>query len=156
MSCRDAYAGGAMETAILWNPSAPFSSTSCTLVGDDVAEDYSNSGLGAREATIIAGTQITMELAEALSPGPVAPRTAQNLKVRRIRVAHASVAAAQRALAERKYYAGQVDGQLGSGYGLTRQAIVRFQLDHGQTPTGDLDEETLGLLDVKLSARAAQ
>ena len=142
--------GRKIDTVFIGQSSAGRAST---LVGEDVAEDYSNSGLGAREATIVAGTQITMELAEALVPGPGTQRTALNPKARRIRVAHASVAAAQRALAERKYYAGPVDGQLGSGYGLTRQAIVRFQLDHGQTPTGDLDEETLGLLDVKLSAR---
>ena len=124
-----------------------------TLVGDDLAEGYSNSGLGAAEATVAVGTQITMEFAEPLTGSPAAKRTAANPKVRHIRVAHASVAAAQQALIEKGHYHGKVDGHLGSVSGDTRQAIIRFQLDHEQLATGDLDTETLRLLGVKQPGR---
>ena len=63
--------------------------------------------------------------------------------VRHIYVSRATVARAQRALSERKYYDGEPDGQL---RGPVRNAIIRFQLDHEQLATGDLDEETLKLL----------
>jgi len=43
-----------------------------------------------------------------------------------------------------------IENRLGSVSGATRQAIIRFQLDHEQLPTGDLDEETLRLLGVTL------
>lgn len=124
-----------------------------TLVGDDLAEGYADSGLGATDVTLAAGTQITMEFAESLTVPAAALRTAANSKLRRIHIAHASVTAAQRALTARNYYHGEVDGQLGSISGATRQAIIRFQLEHAQLATGDLDEETLRLLDVKLAAR---
>lgn len=124
-----------------------------TLVGDDLAEGYAKSGLGATEVTLAAGTQITMEFSEALTQPSAALRTTANPKVRSIRVSHASVAAAQQALTQQNYYHGEVDGHLGSISGATRQAIIRFQLDHEQVPTGDLDAETWRLLDVKLAAR---
>jgi hypothetical protein len=142
--------GRKIDTVFIGQSSAGRAST---LVGDDLAEGYSNSGLGAAEATVTPGTQITMEFAEPLTAPPAARRAAANPKVRQIRVGHASVAAAQQALTERNYYHGDVDGQLGSVTGATRQAIIRFQLDHEQVPTGDLDEETLRLLGVKLPAR---
>ena len=143
--------GRSVDTVFIGRSSAGRAST---LVGDNLAEGYSNSGLGAKEATVTAGTQITMEFAEALTAPSAGPRTAANPKVRHIHVAQGSVAAAQKALTERKYYHGEADGQLGSVSGATRQAILRFQLDHGQIPTGDLDDETLGLLGVKGLARA--
>lgn len=143
-------AGRSVDTVFIGRSSAGRAST---LVGDNLAEGYSNSGLGAKEATVNAGTQITMELAEALTAPSAGTRTAANPKVRHIHVAQPSVAAAQQALTERKYYHGEADGQLGSVSGATRQAILRFQLDHGQIPTGDLDDETLGLLGVKVVAR---
>ncbi len=117
-----------------------------TLVGEDLAESYSDSGLGSAEATVSPGTQITMEFAEPLTDLPAVPWTAANQKVRHIHVAHGSVAAAQRALAERGYYQGEVNGLLGPVYGATRQAIIRFQIDQQLLPTGDLDEETLRLV----------
>jgi hypothetical protein len=123
-----------------------------TLVGDDLAEGYSNSGLGATEATVPAGTQVTMELAEPLSEPSSAQRIEATPKARQIHVAHAAVAAAQQALTEKSYYHGEIDGHLGPVSGSTRQAIIRFQLDHEQLPTSDLDEETLRLLGVKLAA----
>ena len=119
-----------------------------TLVGDDLAKDYADSGLGQAEVTVAAGTQITMELAEDLEL-PAVTQAAANPKVRHIRVARAWVAAAQQALTEKKYYQGAIDGQLGPITGATRQAIIRFQLDQRQLATGDLDAETLRLLDVK-------
>jgi len=143
--------GGKIDTVFIGQSSAGRAST---LVGDDLAEGYANSGLGAAEATVSAGTQITMEFAEPLTGLPAAERTTANPKVRHIRVAHAWVAAAQQALTEKGYFHGEVDGNLGSVSGwATRQAIIRFQLDHLQLPTGDLDEETLRLLGVKLPAR---
>ena len=119
-----------------------------TLVGDDLAKDYADSGLGQAEVTVAAGTQITMELAEELEL-PAAVRTAANPKARQIRVAKDWVAAAQQALTEKNYYEGPIDGRLGAITGATRQAIIRFQLDQRQLATGDLDAETLRLLDVK-------
>jgi hypothetical protein len=142
--------GRKIDTVFIGQSSAGRAST---LVGDDLAEGYSNSGLGETEATVAAGTQITMEFAEPLTELPAAKRTAANPKVRHIRVAHASVAAAQQALTEKNYYHGEVDGHLGSVSGATRQAVIRFQIDHEQLPTGDLDEEMLRLLGVKLPAR---
>lgn len=124
-----------------------------TLVGDDLAEGYSKSALGPAEVTIAPGTQVTMEFAEALTVPTVAQRTVTNSNVRHIRSAHASVAAAQQALIVKDYYHGEVDGRLGPMVGATRQAIIRFQLDHQQLATGDLDDETLRLLDVKVAAR---
>lgn len=142
--------GRKIDTVFIGRNSAGRAST---LVGDDLAEGYSNSGLGASDATVGAGTQVTMELVEAFTLAPAGPRIAANPKARHIHTSHASVASAQTALTERKYYHGEVNGLLGSSYGATRLAIVRFQLDHGQNPTGDLDDATLGSLGVKVSAR---
>jgi hypothetical protein len=142
--------GRKIDTVFIGQSSAGRAST---LVGDDLAEGYSNSGLSETEATVTAGTQITMEFAEPLRELPAAEQTAANPKVRHIHVAQASVAAAQQALTEENYYHGEVDGHLGLVFGATRQAIIRFQLDHEQVPTGDLDEETLRLLGVKPPAR---
>jgi hypothetical protein len=119
-----------------------------TLVGDDLAKEYSESGLGQARATVAAGTQITMELAEELEL-PAVVRTAANRNARHIRVAKDWVAAAQQALTEKEYYEGPIDGRLGGITEATRQAIIRFQLDQRQLATGDLDAETLRLLDVK-------
>jgi hypothetical protein len=127
--------GRKIDTVFIGRSSAGRAST---LVGDDLAEGYSNSGLGAAEATVTAGTQITMEFAEPLTGLPAAKRTAANPGVRHIRVAPASVAAAQQALTKKGYYHGEADGHLGSVFGATRQAIICFQLDHEQVLTGDL------------------
>jgi hypothetical protein len=124
-----------------------------TLVGDDLAKEYSESGLGQGEATVAAGTQITMELAEELELPAVMQTAAANRQARHIRVATGWVAAAQQALTEKNYYEGPIDGRLGTITGATRQAIIRFQLDQRQLATGDLDAETLRLLDVKPPAR---
>lgn len=132
--------GRRIDTVFVGQSSAGRAST---LVGDDLAEGYSSSGLGSPLVSISAGTQITMELAEPLEELTVLKRTAQHPKVRHIRVARGSVAAAQQALSQRGYYRGEIDGLLGSVYGATRQAIIRFQIDEQQVPTGDLDEETL-------------
>jgi len=114
-----------------------------TLVGDDLAEAWSHSGLSPTDVEIAAGTQVAMELAEPLTVPPAVMRVAAASGVRRIYVSSGTVAAAQQALSERKYYGGEADGQLGAP---TRIAIMRFQLDHEQVATGDLDEETLQLL----------
>jgi hypothetical protein len=135
--------GRTIDTVFIGQSSAGRAST---LVGDDLAEGYSNSGLGDTEATVTAGTQITMEFAEPLTEPRTAKRTAANSTVRRIHVATTSVAAGQQALTDKNYYHGKVDGDLGPVSGATRLAIIRFQLDHEQLATGDLDEETLRLL----------
>jgi len=142
--------GRTIDTVFIGQSSAGRAST---LVGDDLAEDYSNSGLGDSEATVTAGTQITMEFAEALTEPMAATRSAADPKVRHIHVATTSVTAAQQALTGKNYYHGEVDGNLGRVFGATRQAIIRFQLDREQLPTGDLDEETLRLLGVRLPER---
>ena len=114
-----------------------------TLVGDDLAEAWSHSGLSPTEVELDAGTEVAMELDEPLTTRPPAIGMATAPDVRHIYVSPATVARAQRALGERKYYDGEPDGQL---RGPVRNAIIRFQLDHEQLATGDLDEETLKLL----------
>jgi len=114
-----------------------------TLVGDDLAQGFSRSGLGPAEVEIAAGTQITMELDEPVTVPAAASGVVVSSDVRCIHVSTATVTATQRALRERKYYGGPDDGQLGAA---TRYAIIRFQLDHDQLATGDLDVETLRLL----------
>jgi hypothetical protein len=49
----------------------------------------------------------------------------------------------QRALAERGYYRGPVDGSIGPG---SRNAIARFQGENGMRPTGEIDERLLRAL----------
>jgi len=142
--------GRKIDTVLIGRSTAGRAST---LVGDDLAQGYSDSGLGAAEVEIAAGTQITMELADELTVPSAARRAAAHPDVRRIHSSHATVAATQKALIEKEYYRGEVDGQLGPLTGATRQAIIRFQLAHGQLPTGDLDMETLRLLGVKPPAR---
>jgi hypothetical protein len=116
-----------------------------TLVGDNLAEDWSHSGLSATDVDILPGTQVAMELAEPLmAPAAVMPAAVAS-DVQRIYVSTSTVTRAQQALGERKYYDGEADGQLGAR---TRHAIVRFQLDQQQVATGDLDEETLRSLDL--------
>jgi len=46
----------------------------------------------------------------------------------------------QRALAQRGYYYGPIDGILGPG---TRRAIQRYQIDRGLAVTAAIDEQTL-------------
>jgi putative peptidoglycan binding protein len=142
--------GRTIETVFIGQSSAGRAST---LVGDDLANGYSDSGLGDAEATVTAGTQITMEFTEPLTEPRAAKRTAANASVRHIHAATTSVVAAQHSLTEQNYYHGEADGALGPASGATRQAIIRFQLDHQQPPTGDLDEETLRVLGVKLPAQ---
>lgn len=119
-----------------------------TLVGDDLAEAWSHSGLSPTDVEIAAGTQVAMELDESVIAPPAAMGVAaapdvQHIDVQYIYVSPATVARAQQALSERKYYGGEADGELGAA---TRNAIIRFQLDHQQVAAGDLDEETLRLL----------
>ena len=75
--------------------------------------------------------------------GVAAAPDVQHIDVQYIYVSPETVARAQQALTERKYYGGEADGELGAA---TRNAIIRFQLDHEQVAAGDLDEETLRLL----------
>ena len=115
-----------------------------TLVGDNLAEDWSHSGLSGSNVEIQAGSQVAMELLEPLTAPQPAMGVAES-DARHIYVSTGTVAKAQRALSERKYYDGEPDGQLGVA---ARSAVIRFQLDNKQMATGDLDEETLRLLDL--------
>ncbi len=121
-----------------------------TLVGDDLAEAWSRTGLSPTDVELAAGTQVAMELAESLTAPPTVMGVAAATDVQHIYVSPSTVASAQRALSERKYYEGEADGQLGVA---TRFAIIRFQLDHEQVATGDLDEATLPLLGLSPSPR---
>jgi hypothetical protein len=114
-----------------------------TLVGDDLAEAWSHSGLSPSDVEIAAGTQVAMELAESLTAPPAVIGVAAASDVQYIYVSPGTVASAQQALSERKYYAGEADGQLDVA---TRYAIIRFQLDHEQVAAGNLDDDTLRLL----------
>jgi hypothetical protein len=49
----------------------------------------------------------------------------------------------QRSLAQQRYYYGPIDGILGPG---TRNAIQRYQIDHGLAVTATIDEQTLATL----------
>lgn len=118
-----------------------------TLVGDNLAEDWSRSGLSSTDVEIAAGTQIAMELAEPVTTPSTATGEDAASDVQHIYVSAGTVAKAQQALNERKYYNGEADGQLGFA---TRNAIIRFQLDQEQVATGDLDRETLRLLGLSL------
>lgn len=57
--------------------------------------------------------------------------------------ADSTVAAAQRQLARAGYYGGEIDGVLGPE---TRQAVARYQSNHGQPATGHLTTTTLQAL----------
>lgn len=121
-----------------------------TLVGNDLAEDWSHSGLSATNVEIAAGTRVAMEIAEPLTATSVAMAVVAPSDVQYIYVAPSIVTKAQQALSERKYYNGEADGRL---LFATRNAIVRFQLENDQVATGDLDEGTLRLLGVDLPGR---
>ena len=51
----------------------------------------------------------------------------------------------QRALAERGYYYGPIDGEIGP---MSRNAIAAFQSDAGLTPTGEINNSLLRALDL--------
>jgi len=119
-----------------------------TLVGDDLAQDYSLTALSETEVDVAAGSLLSMEFDAALTVSALDVRGATANEARRIHVASATVAAAQRALRQLNYYSGEADGMLGTA---TRNAIVRFQLDRDQVATGDLDEDTLKLLELPVS-----
>lgn len=121
-----------------------------TLVGDDLAEAWSQSGLSPTEVEIAAGTRVAMELDRPLTAIAAIKGVDAGSEVRYIYVSPGTVTAAQQALSERKYYNGEADGQLGFA---TRTSIIRFQLDQKQVATGDLDEDTLRLLGLPTPAR---
>ena len=56
---------------------------------------------------------------------------------------HSVSASVQRALAERGFYRGPVDGDIGPG---SRRAIAHFQEEHGLRPSGEIDEPLLRAL----------
>ena len=121
-----------------------------TLVGDDLAEAWSQSGLSPTDVEIAAGTSVAMELDQPLTAISATTAADASPDVRYIYVSPGTVAAAQRALSERKYYSGEADGKLGFA---TRTSIIRFQLDQKQVATGDLDEDTLRQLGLPTPAR---
>jgi len=120
-----------------------------TLVGisgadrDDLADDWAKSGLGPSVVHVGTGTDITMQFDKEASVSTTAgTRSAHD---RNIYTDPNTLKAVQRALKGRNYYTGEVTGTL---HQTTRDAIARFQLDQGQSATGDADEATVKALGV--------
>lgn len=134
---------------VLIGRSLPADTRAHTLVGDDLAPDYAGTGLSATEVEVAVGIVMSMEFDEELTVSALDVKGAAASEARRIHVAAPRVTAAQRSLKDRKYYSGEADGVLGA---TTRHALARFQLDNGQVPTGDLDEETRLLLDAPVTS----
>jgi hypothetical protein len=121
-----------------------------TLVGisgadtDDLADEWSKSGLGPATVRVTQGTNLTMQLDKALTlPGgaPGAPGAGD----RNIYTSSDTIKSVQRALKGRNYYMGEASGTLDQA---TRDALARFQLDQRQSATGDADEVTVQALGV--------
>jgi putative peptidoglycan binding protein len=127
-----------------------------TLVGisgadrDDLADEWSKSGLGPATVYVSSGTAMTMQFAKtvavAATPGT---RAAGD---RNIYTSAETLKSVQRALKGRNYYAGEATGSLDQA---TRDALARFQLDQGQSATGDADDVTVQALGVTASGLTA-
>ncbi len=104
---------------------------------------------GAHRRTRAAGPAVA---AEPQPPAPVYEEAAPTPAVHHHAVRHSSpsfnerIEAVQRALADRHYYWGAIDGIDGPK---TIQAVSDFQRDLGVTVTGVADAKTLAALDVK-------
>jgi hypothetical protein len=118
-----------------------------TLVGisgadtDDLADEWARSGLGPAIVRVIPGTNLTMQFDKALTLGATAGKRASG--DRNIYTTTDTVKSLQRALKEKSYYTGEPTGTLDQA---TRDAIARFQLEQGQSATGDADEATVRAL----------
>jgi hypothetical protein len=129
-----------------------------TLVGisgadtDDLADEWSKSGLGPAAVRVLEGTSLTMEFDKALTlPGGAAG--APGPGDRNIYTSSDTVRSVQRALRGRNYYTGDVSGNLDQA---TRDALARFQIDQRQSATGDADEMTVQALGVMTRGAASR
>jgi hypothetical protein len=123
-----------------------------TLVGvsgldrGELVDTWAKSGLGPDRVDVTPGTRVTMELEKPLVVATGgAPRKPQD---RNIYTSEATIREAQVALKGHGLYAGESNGQLDRP---TRNALARFQIDHGQPATGDADEATLRELRVAVA-----
>jgi hypothetical protein len=129
-----------------------------TLVGisgadtDDLADEWSKSGLGPAAVRVMEGTNLTMEFDKALTvPGGGTAARAEG--DRNIYTSSTTVKSVQRALRGRNYYTGDISGNLDQA---TRDALARFQLDQRQSATGDADEMTVQALGVATASTNAR
>jgi hypothetical protein len=129
-----------------------------TLVGisgadtDDLADEWSKSGLGPAAVRVMPGTNLTMQLDKTLElPGTAG--AARDAGDRNIYTSSDTVRSVQRALKGRNYYTGEVSGTLDQA---TRDALARFQLDQRQAATGDADEMTVQALGVTTASTSAR
>jgi hypothetical protein len=115
---------------------------------DDIAKDWSKTGMSPSEVDVSKGAHISMEMDKPVEvDAPAAGAKVVDVEgARYIFTGAATVKAAQEALTKLKHYSGPIDGLLTRA---TRRAVVRFQLEKNETPTGDLDQPTLVLLGVK-------
>ncbi|MDD5542450.1 MAG: peptidoglycan-binding protein [Acidobacteriia bacterium] len=100
------------------------------------------------EAQLPAGSNIAMQLVNAITITPTDPQTQDPDETNRRTVYTSTrmVRSAQTALHDRDFYNGSINGQLDRQ---TRQALADFQSQNGQPVTGDLDQQTaaqLGLI----------
>lgn len=123
-----------------------------TLVGisgadtDDLADEWSRSGLGPAIVRITPGTSLTMQFDKALTlSGTAGSRAGGD---RNIYTRSDTVKSVQRVLRGRNYYTGEPTGNLDQA---TRDALARFQLDQGQPATGDADEATVQALGITVA-----
>lgn len=105
--------------------------------GEEAAEEWAASALGAPVVALPRGTVVAMRLEKPLAlpivsgaPGP---------GDRNILVGADDVRRAQQSLKARGVYAGEASGVLDDA---TRRAIASYQIEVGQPATGDLDEAT--------------
>lgn len=128
-----------------------------TLVGlrhsddDDIAANWAKTGLGPSEVDVPKGAPITMEFDGPVTiPALPAELFPPGADVRHIFTAPATVKAVQLELARRHLYTGPAHGELDPS---TRRALIRFQLEKRELPTGDVDAPTLTLLGVPAARR---
>jgi hypothetical protein len=127
-----------------------------TLVGisgadrDDLADEWSKSGLGPASVYVSSGTGMTMQFDKSVAVAATAGARAGG--DRNIYTSSETLKSVQRALKGRNYYAGEATGSLDQA---TRDALARFQLDQGQPATGDADDVTVQALGVTTPALTA-
>jgi hypothetical protein len=128
-----------------------------TLVGisgadrDDLADEWSKSGLGPATLHVSPGTSLTMQFDKTLPMTATSGRRADG--DRNIVTSADTVRNLQRVLKGRSYYAGEATGSLDQS---TRDALARFQLDQRQPATGDADEATVQALGVTTAGNHAK
>jgi peptidoglycan hydrolase-like protein with peptidoglycan-binding domain len=104
----------------------------------------------ARDVSLPAGAPLAVQLRQSLSLR--SQGIARGLD-RSVITAGDRIRAAQQELARRRYYRGNVSGQLDDA---TQRALVAYQIDQGITPTGNLDWRTARALGVLTSSSAGE